>query len=242
MNTPVVYARVSSREQEREGYSIPAQLKLLHEYARKQGLRVVREFVDIESAKNPGRREFGNMLSFLENDEHCRIILVEKTDRLYRNRTDALRVEQLEQDRDVQIHLVKESTIICKDSRSQVRFTHDVHVAVAKFYSENLREEVKKGMREKAEQGIYPAHAPFGYRNNGTTRAIDVDPVKAPVVKRVFELYACGRHTLLSLRKAVRSETGIVINRSYFEKMLKNRFYLGFFRWQGVEYKGHHDP
>jgi len=111
MNTSVIYARVSSREQEREGYSIPAQLKLLHEYARKLGLRVVHEFVDIESAKNPGRREFGNMLSFLENDEHCRIILVEKTDRLYRNRTDALRVEQLEQDRDVQIHLVKESTI-----------------------------------------------------------------------------------------------------------------------------------
>ena len=97
-------------------------------------------------------------------------------------------------------------------------------------------------MREKAEQGIYPAHAPFGYRNNVTTRAIDIDPVKAPVVKRIFELYAFGRHTLLSLRKAVRSETGIVINRSYFEKMLKNRFYLGFFRWQGVEYKGHHDP
>ena len=69
MNTVVIYARVSSREQEREGYSIPAQLRLLHEYARKHGFRVVREFVDIESAKNPGRREFGNMLRFLETDE-----------------------------------------------------------------------------------------------------------------------------------------------------------------------------
>jgi site-specific DNA recombinase len=106
---------------------------------------------------------------------------------------------------------------------------------VAKFYSENLREEVKKGMREKAEQGIYPAHAPFGYRNNRTTRAIDIDPARAPVVKRVFELYASGRHTLSSLRKAVRSETGVLINRSYFKKMLKNRFYVGFFRWQEVE-------
>jgi DNA invertase Pin-like site-specific DNA recombinase len=185
--------------------------------------------VDIESAKNPGRREFGNMLAFVEGDEHCRVILVEKTDRLYRNRTDALGVEQLEQERDVEIHLVKEGTVISKDSRSQVRFTHDV--AVAKFYSENLREEVKKGMREKAEQGIYPAHAPFGYRNNGITRAIDVDPLRAPIVKRIFELYASGAHTLSSLRKAVRSETGILINRSYLEKILKSRFYLGFFRW-----------
>ena len=95
-------------------------------------------------------------------------------------------------------------------------------MAVAKFYSENLREEVKKGMCEKAEQGIYPAHAPFGYRNNRITRAIDIDPIKAPLVKHIFELYASGRHTLLSLRKAVRSETGILINRSYFDKMLKN--------------------
>ena len=242
MNTAVIYARVSSREQEREGYSIPAQLKLLHEYARQRGLKVVREFVDVESAKNPGRREFGNMLRFLEIDEQCRMVLVEKTDRLYRNRTDALRVEQLEQERDIEVHLVKESTVIGKDSRSQVRFTHDVHVAVAKFYSENLREEVKKGMREKAEQGIYPGHAPFGYCNDRLTRTIDVDPKKAPAVKRIFELYASGAHSLTSLRKAVRSETGFLVNRSYLETILKNRFYLGFFCWQGVEYKGVHQP
>ena len=242
MNTAVIYARVSSREQEREGYSIPAQLKLLHEYARQRGLKVVREFVDVESAKNPGRREFGNMLRFLETDEQCRVVVVEKTDRLYRNRTDALRVEQLEQERNIEVHLVKESTVIGKDSRSQVRFTHDVHVAVAKFYSENLREEVKKGMREKAEQGIYPGHAPFGYRNDRLTRSIDVDPEKAPAVKRIFELYASGTHSLTSLRKAVRSETGFLVPRSYLEKILKNRFYLGFFCWQGVEYKGVHQP
>ncbi|HWC16550.1 MAG TPA: hypothetical protein VG498_06030 [Terriglobales bacterium] len=58
------------------------------------------------------------------------------------NRTDALRVEQLEQERDIEVRRAKENTVIGKDSRSQVRFTHDVHVAVAKFYSENLREEV----------------------------------------------------------------------------------------------------
>jgi len=133
MNTAVIYARVSGREQEREGYSIPAQLKLLKEYARQRSLHVVQEFVDVESAKNPGRREFGNMLRFLETDEQCRVVLVEKTDRLTRNRTDALRVEQLKQERDIEIHLVKESTVIGRDSRSQVRFTHDVRVAVAKF-------------------------------------------------------------------------------------------------------------
>ena len=78
MNTAVIYARVSGREQEREGYSIPAQLKLLKEYARQRSLHVVQEFVDVESAKNPGRREFGNMLRFLETDEQCRVVLVRR--------------------------------------------------------------------------------------------------------------------------------------------------------------------
>ncbi len=69
----VIYARVSSREQEREGYSIPAQRKLLSEYARKTGFSVKREFVDVESAKNPGRKEFGNMRSMRERncDSRC---------------------------------------------------------------------------------------------------------------------------------------------------------------------------
>src|SRR6266852_2371949 len=89
----LMYARVSSREQEREGYSIPAQRKLLTEYAASHGFQVIRVFVDVESAKNPGRKEFSNMLSMLETHPDCRIVLVEKTDRLYRNRTDSLTFE-----------------------------------------------------------------------------------------------------------------------------------------------------
>lgn len=49
----VIYARVSSREQEREGFSIPAQLKLLKEYALKNGFQIVKEFSDAETAKKP---------------------------------------------------------------------------------------------------------------------------------------------------------------------------------------------
>lgn len=51
MTTAILYARVSSKDQEREGYSIPAQQKLLREYAQKNGFRFVREFVDVETAK-----------------------------------------------------------------------------------------------------------------------------------------------------------------------------------------------
>jgi site-specific DNA recombinase len=204
----ILYARVSSREQEREGYSIPAQRKMLAEYARSHDFRIDHEFIDIESAKNPGRKEFGNMVRIL-GDGSIRIVLVEKTDRLYRNRADALSFEELIEKRNVEVHLVKEARVIGKDSRSQDKFMHDIHVAVAKHYVENLRDEVKKGMREKAEQGIYPGRAPFGYRNNRLTRSIDIDENNAPILKRLFELYATGRHSLISLRRTILEEFGM---------------------------------
>ena len=61
----VIYARVSSKEQEKEGFSIPAQLKLLHQYAFANGLRVEQEYVDVETAKKSGRTAFVEMLRFL---------------------------------------------------------------------------------------------------------------------------------------------------------------------------------
>ena len=209
------YGRVSSREQEREGYSIPAQRKLFTHYASTQQYHIEHEFIDIESAKNPGRKEFTKMVDLLKSKNACRIVLVEKTDRLYRNRADALTFEELIETRGVEVHLIKEGRVICRDSRSQDKFMHDIHVAVAKHYVENLKEEVRKGMSEKAEEGLYPGRAPFGYRNNPATRAIDVDGVRAPVVKRIFEFYATGDYSLKSLKSKIFEQTGIRINRAY---------------------------
>jgi DNA invertase Pin-like site-specific DNA recombinase len=63
------------------------------------------------------------------------------------------------EDLDIETHLVKENQTISKDAKSQARFIHGINLVVARNYSENLREEVKKGMLEKARQGIYPGHA-----------------------------------------------------------------------------------
>src|SRR5713226_2923047 len=89
----VLYARVSSRDHQREGKSIPAQLKLLREYALRHGHKIVREFIDVETAKSAGRKEFGEMARFLQQSRDCRTILVEKTDRLYRNFHDCVTLE-----------------------------------------------------------------------------------------------------------------------------------------------------
>ena len=87
----VIYARVSSKEQEKEGFSIPAQLKLLKEYAATQGFAVAQEYVDVETAKATGRTAFGQMVEYLRAHPSIRALLVEKTDRLYRNLKDWVR-------------------------------------------------------------------------------------------------------------------------------------------------------
>jgi DNA invertase Pin-like site-specific DNA recombinase len=194
-------------------------MKLLRDYAFQNDLTVVQEFIDIETAKTSGRQNFNEMVQFLTKRD-CRIVLVEKTDRLYRNFRDAVTLEDL----DVEIHLVKEGQIISKDARSQAKLIHGIQLVLSRNYIENLREEVKKGMREKAEQGIYPGRAPLGYRNNKADRTIEVHPENAAIVRRIFELYACGQYSLSQLKKLVREESGKSISRAYLHTILTNPF------------------
>ena len=201
MREAVLYARVSSKDQEKEGYSIPAQLKYLREYASRNDFRISQEFVDVETAKTTGGgKKYGEMLSFFSRNSGCRVLVVEKTDRLYQNYRDCVTLEDL----DVEIHLPKEGQVICKDSKSQAKLMHGIQVVMVRNYIENLKEEVRKGMREKAEQGIYPSRPTIGYQNdNKLERTIEVDPRKAPLARRMFDLYASGRHSLATLRKAI---------------------------------------
>jgi len=238
MRECVLYARVSSKDQEREGYSIPAQLKLLREYVARNKFHIAQEFVDVETAKITGRKQFGEMLRFLEKNSQCRAVIVEKTDRLYRNFRDYVTLEGL----NVEIHLPKENQIISRDSKSQAKLLHGMQLVMAQNYIDNLREEVKKGMREKAEQGIYPSRPPLGYRNNKLQHTIEEDPDKAPIARRMFELYATGQYSLSGLRIALKREFGVVLAKGYLERLLKNPFYVGRFYWEKRLYDGTHAP
>ena len=148
----VLYARVSSKEQEKEGFSIPSQLKLLNQYAIDNRLSVAKEYVDVETAKKSGRSGFDEMTKFFRKESrsknsssHSKILLVEKTDRLYRNLKDWVTLDEL----DLEIHFVKENIILSQDSRSSEKFMHGIKVLMAKNYIDNLSEETKKGMLEK---------------------------------------------------------------------------------------------
>ncbi|MFM1815668.1 MAG: hypothetical protein RLZ98_2363 [Pseudomonadota bacterium] len=243
----ITYARVSSKEQEKEGYSIPAQLKLLKEYASSQGLKITREFVDVETAKQTGRTSFGEMVSFLRECPSVRILLVEKTDRLYRNLKDWVTLDEL----DLEIHLVKEGTILSRDSRSSEKFMHGIKVLMAKNYIDNLSEEARKGMLEKAEQGIWPSKAPLGYRNTtgpDGRKVIEPDSGVAPMITKLFEWYGCGRLSLKELAKKAAAagfrypKSGNKLPVSTIHTTLRNRLYKGEFQWNGKIYKGAHIP
>jgi len=144
----VIYARVSSKEQEKEGFSIPAQLKLLKEYAAANGFMVAQEYVDVETAKQSGRTAFGELVAYLKGHPAVRVMLVEKTDRLYRNLKDWVTVDEL----DVEIHFPKEGVVLSRESRSSEKFMHGIKVLMAKNYIDNLSEEVRKGLHQKARE------------------------------------------------------------------------------------------
>jgi DNA invertase Pin-like site-specific DNA recombinase len=223
--------------------TIPAQQKVCREYARTKALNIVAEFTDIETAKRSGRTKFNELIAFLRKTTPRPAVLVEKTDRLYRSRKDYALLDEL----GVEIHLVKEGTIISDESRSSERFVHGVKVLVAKQYVDNLGEEASKGLREKAEQGHWPSVAPIGYQNNRETKRIEIDPQRGPLVRRVFEKYATGGVTLTELTGYApaiglthpRSARPLV--KSEIHRLLHNPISMGEFDWKGRRYPGTHD-
>ncbi|PHZ83926.1 recombinase family protein [Paremcibacter congregatus] len=242
----VLYARVSSKEQEREGYSIPSQLKLLREYAAKENIKITEEYVDIETAKRSGRVNFEKMVHYLRRHKRVKALLVEKTDRLYRNLKDWVTIDEL----DIEIHFAKEGTVLAQDSRSSEKFMHGIKVLMAKNYIDNLSEETRKGMIEKAEQGVWPSFAPLGYLNvageNGK-RIIETDPVLGPMITCLFEWYCTGRYSLRQVSEKARQaglifrKSGKPVPTSSIHKILRNRLYTGVFEWRGKLYKGSHE-
>ena len=146
----VIYARVSSKEQEESGYSLPAQKKLLQEYSDKKELAVTKIFSVSESARGKKEREvFNNMLSYIK-ENGIKIILCEKADRITRNFKDAVAIDEwLDKDEERQVHSVKDSIILHKNSRSQEKLNWGVRMIFAKNYIDNLSEEVKQGQKEK---------------------------------------------------------------------------------------------
>jgi site-specific DNA recombinase len=235
---------------QRTGYSLSAQSDLIEAYAGKKELQVVHRYSEVHSAKAPGRPRFGDMVEYLIREQSkanpCRIILVEKTDRLYRNLIDAATLIAL----DVEIHLVKENTVISRNDGPSESLAHGMNLLIAKFYTDNLAAETKKGMRKKVHQGGWPHIAPIGYQNiTGTDDkgAIVPDEARAHHVRELFRMYATGRWSLEALRRQIildgfTTKKGNKPTKSLVHQILTNPIYYGDMFWKGKVWPGKHQP
>ena len=239
----VIYARVSTEMQEREGFSIPAQLDFLREFAKKHNIEIVKEYSEAQSAKAKGREKFNEMINFLNKSKDVKSILVEKTDRLYRNLTDYVKIGE----DDFDIYLVKENTVISKNASSHDKFIHGIKVLIAKNFIDNLREETQKGRKRKIEEGYFIGQVPYGYKKLDKNITVP-DEDKSKFVQRAFELYAKGDLSLKALRDRLYQEGYIYqkssskITTGMLEKMLKNECYTGMLKYDKKLSLGKHKP
>ncbi len=249
MKSAVAYARVSSKKQEDTGFSIPAQIELFKQYSEKSGIKIVKFFIENKTGGKVGRKVYNEMLAYIKQ-HNIKDVFVEKTDRIYRNFKDYVVLEDLSQNFNLIIHLVKERVILSKDSTSHEKLVHGFKVLLAKNYLDNLREEVMKGREEKIREGGYPHKAPVGYYNDTNKQTkkkeIYVDKEKAVFVQRLFELYATGAYSVDELRTKLFNEGFNNNGRPYSKPrllfVLKDVFYIGKMKIKGVVYDAKHTP
>jgi site-specific DNA recombinase len=250
MERCVIYARVSSKEQEETGYSLDAQEQLLSSYANNQGFAVSKLFRISESASGKRQREtFTKMIQYMSKHK-VNILICEKVDRLTRNFKDALIIDDwLEVDERREVHLVKDSLKLHKGSRSQEKLNWGIRVLFAKNYTDNLSEEVIKGQVAKLQSGQLPYKPHLGYRTIGEKgKKIHVpDPDTAPLMKEMFALYASGNYSIVELTEkmnsmGLRNQNGNKLSKSMVHKHLQNPFYHGEILWKGKTYPGNHEP
>lgn len=242
----VILARVSSKAQEDEGYSLDSQLKLLRSYCEKNDLKIVRIFKIAETAsKAQSRKVFNEMLTYIETNGIYHLT-VEKTDRFTRNLRDAVTIDDwLNANDERRLHCVKESLVLHKNARSDVKFMWSIHLSVAKKYTDNLREEAMKGWAEKLAQGWIPSVPPPGYMTvTESGKRIHVpDPETAPLIKKIFDMYLEPSHSISTITEAmgkmgIRTRQGRPYVKSHVQKILNNPFYIGINNFNGKTYPG----
>jgi site-specific DNA recombinase len=236
----ILFCRVSSKEQEETGYSLDAQEKLLKEYSDKKGFETEKIFKVSESASGKMvRKLFMEMFTYADK-HNIPVICCEKIDRLTRNLKDASLVQDwIEQDKNREVHFLKESFILNGNTRAHENLVWDMKVAIARFYTNNLSEEVRKGQKEKLAQGWLPTKPPLGYKTIGEKGHKTHTPdERAPFIRKMFELYSTGNYSTPALvevmyKEGLRNRENKKVGKSRLYDLLADPFYCGKMKWNG---------
>ena len=248
--TPVaLYARVSSDRQDVD-LSVAAQLRALREHADKNGYVVVREFVDeAESGRVADRPQFQEMLDEAKKPQApFREILVWKFSRFTRKREHAVAFKSMLRRRGIRVVSITQQA----DDTAAGRLLEGIIETIDEFYSENLAQDVTRGMREAASRGFWmSSEAPLGYNRvmvqDGPKKRpkLELNPDSSHVVRRMFDMSEAGKSTLDIARilndEGITSPRGKPWGKTSVHAILINETYTGTLTW-GVNAKDGADP
>ncbi len=241
-------ARVSSREQEREGFSLEVQEEALFAHAEREGGTIAKFFRVAETAsKSEQRRTFKELLAYAKKHApKLDGLLFFKVDRAARNLFDYVELERLDLDYSVPVIYITQPT----ENTPAGRMMRRTLANMASFYVEQQSIDVKDGLKRRKEAGLFIGKAPYGYRNfrpDGRS-LIEVHPEHGSKVTHIFDLYAYHGHTLDSLIAHL-SETGVAytqaapnFTRSKVHTILRDRAYIGEIPYRGNWYQGVQKP
>ena len=234
-----LYARVSSDRQDVD-LSVAAQLRALRDYAAKNGYLVAREFIDeAESGRIADRPQFRKMLDEAGRSEApFQEILVWKFSRFTRKREHAVAFKSMLRKRGIRVVSITEHA----DDSPTGKLMEAIIESLDEFYSENLAQEVMRGMREAASRGFWiSSRAPYGYNRvmvqDGAKKRprLEVNDTEAVLVRRMFQM-ADGGKTLLDItktlnREGIASPNGKSWRKTTIYKLLTNEVYTGTVVW-----------
>ena len=248
--TPVaLYARVSSDRQDVD-LSVSAHLRALRDYAQKHGYLVAREYVDeAESGRIADRPQFQKMLNEASKPEApFQEILVWKFSRFTRKREHAVAFKAMLRRRGIRVVSITEHA----DDSPTGKLMEAIIESVDEFYSENLAQEVTRGMREAASRGFWvTSYAPYGYKRvyvqDGPKKrpTLELNPPADAVVRRIFDMALQGK-SILDVTKTLNAEGIPTTNgkrwlKTTIHTMLANEAYTGAVVW-GINAKDKAEP
>lgn len=244
----VALARVSSREQEREGFSLEVQEDALKRYAMQAGGEIVKFFKIAETAsKGDERKTFRELIAYAKkNAAFLDGLLFYKVDRASRNLFDYVELERLESEYNLPFISISQPT----ENTPAGRMMRRTLANMASFYTEQQSVDVREGLARRVQEGWFVSRGPYGYRNirKDGRGMVEIDPVPAENVKRIFHLFAYENHTLDTLVEKLAAEgrefrsSTPKFPRSSIHNILKDRAYIGELEFRGQWYPGKHDP
>lgn len=234
-----IYARVSSDKQDTD-LSISAQLRALREYAERNKYQVIREFVDeAETGRTTARPAFREMISLSRRlQKPFETILVWKYSRFARSREDSIVHKAMLRKNGIQVVSINEPF----DDTPTGRLLEAIIESLDEFYSDNLGEEVTRGMRESASRGFYlSARAPYGYRKvkvpDGAKERtkLEIEPYQVHVVTSLFDGVLQGKGLTEITKelnsKGIRAPRGQKWGKTSVRIILANEIYTGTYVW-----------